>query len=157
MAAEARYTRETYTRLQGELETLKTQRGEIREDIREAREQGDLRENFAYHAARDQQGMIEARIKSLEARLAGAKILEAGESSDEVVLGVAVTVRPAEAKGDECNRVYTIVTEEELDAVEDAASEASPIGQALLGKKVGDTVEVQGPRGAVHFQIVSIG
>ncbi|MBV9469686.1 MAG: transcription elongation factor GreA [Abitibacteriaceae bacterium] len=153
---EAHFTREGYERLKQELEDLKTQRIEIRQEIKEAREQGDLRENFAYHAARETQGIIEARINSLESRLEDAVILEKGATLDSVVLGVPVTVRPVgDGAGDE--RVYTIVATEELEHVEDAASEESPIGQALLGKKVGDIAEVQGPRGIVRFEIVSIG
>ena len=151
-----RLTREGYERLKGELEDLKTQRGEIRDDIREAREQGDLRENHAYHAAREAQGMLEARIRRLEERLSDAIIVEEGQICDEVVLGVPVTVRPEGAAEDDL-RVYTIVHAEELENVENGASEESPIGSALLGKKVGDTVTVQGPRGVVRFEIVAIG
>lgn len=153
---EAHFTREGYERLQKELEDLKRQRIEIRTEIREAREQGDLRENFAYHAAKESQGMIEARITSLESRLEDAIIIENGTAVDKVMLGIPVTVRPP-GTGEDENRVYTIVATEELEHVEDAASEESPIGQALLGKKVGEVVEVQGPRGVVRFEIISIG
>ena len=153
---QARFTRDGYDRLKNELETLKTRRGEIINDIRETREQGDLRENHAYHAAKDAQGMLEARISELEQRLADAVILEEGEVCDEVMLGIPVTVRLVGADADDV-RVYTIVHAEELDNVENGASEESPVGSALLGKKIGDIVEVQGPRGAVRFEIVSIG
>ncbi|MDQ3812831.1 MAG: transcription elongation factor GreA [Armatimonadota bacterium] len=151
-----RFTRESYERLNKELEELKAQREGIRGDIRDAREQGDLRENFAYHAAKDAQGLLEARINSLELQLADAVIIEAGESQDEVVIGVPVTVRPVDGADDDL-RTYTIVTAEELDYVDDAASADSPIGSALLGKKVGDIIAVQGPRGTVRFEVVSIG
>lgn len=148
----AKLSRDAYERLQNELANLKEQRHQVREDIREAREQGDLRENYAYHEAKDRQGMIESRIGSLEMRLDGAQVLQEGEALDEVVLGVAVRV-----KSNDKERTYTIVSEEELDSFEDAASENSPIGEALLGRKAGDKVEVQGPRGIVQFEILSIG
>jgi transcription elongation factor GreA len=149
-----RFTREGYDRLQHELESLKQQRSGVVDDIREAREQGDLKENFAYHDAKNAQGILEARIANLEARLEGAEIVEAGEGFDEVILGVPVIVR---MEGSEDTRLYTIVSEEELDQVDNAASEESPIGTALLGKKVGDIAEVQGPNGIVNFEVVAIG
>ncbi len=153
---QARFTRDGYDRLKNELETLKTRRGEIINDIRETREQGDLRENHAYHAAKDAQGMLEARIHQLEHRLGDAIILEEGEVCEEVVLGVPVTVRLEGADEDDV-RVYTIVHAEELETVENGASEESPVGSALLGKRVGDIAEVQGPRGVVRFEVVAIG
>lgn len=153
-SVEAHFTRAAYNRMHQELEALKEQRAEIRNDIKEAREQGDLRENFAYHAAKDAQGMLEARIVNIEARLANAVVVEEGAALEAVVLGVPVTVRRADT-GD--SRIYIIVSSEEMDSIENGASEESPVGSALLGKKVGDVAEVQGPRGPVHFEIVSIG
>ena len=151
-----RFTREGYDRLQQELESLKQQRSGVVDDIREAREQGDLKENFAYHDAKNAQGILEARIANLESRLEGAEIVEAGEGFDEVILGVPVTVRMEGAAKDD-TRVYTIVSEEELDQVDNAASQDSPIGSALVGKKVGDIAEVEGPNGIVNFEVVAIG
>ena len=148
-----RFTREGYDRLERELESLKARRGELIQDIKEAREQGDLRENHAYHAAKDAQGMVEARISELEKRLADPIIVEAGAHVDEVILGVPVTVR-MESSGEE--RVYNIVSPEELYEVDNGASEESPVGSALLGKKVGDVAEVEGPNGIVRMQIISI-
>ena len=150
---QAQFTREGYDRLQKELEELKSQRVVIREEIREARELGDLKENAGYHAAREQQGILEARIGSLESRLEDALIVD-NPTYDEVTLGVPVTVQ---MEGAEKTRVYTIVASEEMDYVENAASEDSPIGQALLGKKAGEKVEVQGPRGPVNLEILKIG
>ncbi len=149
-----RFTPEGFERLNNEMESLKARRGEIINDIKEAREQGDLRENHAYHQAKDTQGMIEARISELEKRLSDAIVLQPGETCDEVMLGVPVTVRQA---GSETTRVYTIVSPEELDEVEGGASEESPIGSALLGKKAGDSVQVEGPRGVINFEIIQIG
>jgi transcription elongation factor GreA len=154
MALQTRFTRAAYDRLQNELDALKGRRAEIVNDIKEAREQGDLRENHAYHQAKDTQGMVEARIAELELRLSEAQILEEGEVLDEVVLGVPVKVKNLNS-GTE--REYCIVSPEELESVENGASQASPVGSALLAKKVGEIAEVQGPNGIVKFEILSIG
>lgn len=152
-AIQAQFTREGYTRLQAELEDLKSQRVTIRQEIKEARELGDLKENAGYHAAREQQGMLEARISNLEERLEDALIVD-NPSFDEVMLGVPVEVKNLENGK---TRFYTIVASEELEFTEGAASEESPIGQALMEKKVGDVAEVEGPNGIVKFEILQIG
>jgi len=147
-------TRESYERITNELEELKKQRAVVSKDIKEAREQGDLRENFAYHDAKNAQGLLEARIALLEARLADANVLEHGAQVDKVVIGLPVTVRRG---GEDRTRVYVIVTEDELDHVDNGATADSPIGSALLGKSVGDQVEVQGPSGPILFEVLQIG
>ena len=152
-AFQAQFTREGYTRLQAELEELKSQRVTIRQEIKEARELGDLKENAGYHAAREQQGMLEARISNLEERLEDALIVD-NPTFDEVMLGAPVEVKNLENGK---TRFYTIVASEELEFTEGAASEESPIGQALLEKKVGDIAEVEGPNGIVKFEILRIG
>jgi len=160
MAAPARFTREAYERLQAELDSLKQKRNEVRLDVKETREQGDLKENFAYHAAREQQGILEARIVGLESRLGSAEIIEPGAIMDEVVLGVPVTVQMQGAPGSApSERQYTIISPEEMEdfTAEGAASSESVIGQALMGRKVGDTIEVESPRGTVRFQVLSVG
>lgn len=148
---QAQFTREGYDRLKLELEQLKQERIALREEVKEARELGDLRENAGYHAARQALGILEGRIESLEKRLEDPIIVEGDASFDEVVLGVPVTVKNL-ASGVE--RVYTIVGSEELEFTENAASEESPIGQAILGKKLGDVVNVNG---AVDLEILKIG
>ena len=113
-------------------------REEVVAAIKKAREFGDLSENFEYHAAKNEQGLLEARIRTLRARLDGAEIVaEAG--SDEVGVGSVV-----EIEGNE--RTLTV----EISAVggAGAVSPTSPLGSALLGKKLGETVEVQAPKGA---------
>ena len=113
-------------------------REEVVAAIKKAREFGDLSENFEYHAAKNEQGLLEARIRTLRARLDGAEIVaEAG--SDEVGVGSVV-----EIEGNE--RTLTV----EISAVggAGAVSPTSPLGSALLGKKIGDSVEVQAPKGA---------
>jgi transcription elongation factor GreA len=148
-----RLSRSSYERLKEELENLKGQRVGIVDDIREAREQGDLKENFAYHDAKDRQGLLEARISTLELRLAESEVVEGEDAGGEVMLGSTVIVRNKDTGAE---RPYTIVTEEERYQVDNAASAESPVGQALMGKKAGDTVEVQGPNGAVYFEILNI-
>jgi transcription elongation factor GreA len=159
MALQARFTREAYDRLVVELDALKQKRNEVRLDVKETREQGDLRENFAYHAAREQQGILEARIVNLEQRLADAIIVEAGDSMGEVIQGVPVTVKVLSTG---TTRVYMIISPEEmeefdLDCDHTPASNESPVGSVLLGKKEGDVVEVEGPSGIVQLEILKIG
>lgn len=151
---EQRFSRSSYERLTQELENLKGQRAKVVQDIKEAREQGDLRENFAYHDAKNAQGILEARIAGIEARLANAVIVEGEDADSQVTMGVPVTVNFPDQKR---TRTYTIVTEEELDEVEGGASAESPIGAALLGQKVGDVVEIEGPAGLTRVEILSIG
>ncbi len=150
---QAQFTREGFEKLKAQLEELKTQRVTIREEVKEARELGDLKENAGYHAAREAQGIIEARINSLEARLEDAVIVD-NLSLDEVVLGVPVRVKNLSTQTE---RFYTIVGSEEMEFTENAASEESPIGQVLVGKRVGDIAEIQGPAGTVRFEILGIG
>ena len=113
-------------------------REEVVAAIKKAREFGDLSENFEYHAAKNEQGLLEARIRTLRARLDGAEIVE-DAGSDEVGVGSVVEVEGGE-------RTLTV----EISAVGGAGtvSPTSPLGSALLGKKVGDAVEVQAPKGA---------
>ncbi len=156
MPALARFTRETYDKLTQELDNLKQKRTEVRLDVKETREQGDLRENFPYHAAREQQGILEARIVALEGRLNGAEIIEPGTVIDEVMLGIPIQVQMSTS---DKPRTYVIVSPEEMEGEPPlhAASSESVIGQALMGKKAGDKVEVEGPNGIVHVEVLSIG
>jgi transcription elongation factor GreA len=121
-------------------------RDEVVAAIKKAREFGDLSENFEYHAAKNEQGLLEARIRTLRTRLDGAEIVpDAG--SDEVGVGSVVEVEGGE-------RTLTV----EISAVGGAGtvSPTSPLGSALLGKKVGDAVEVQAPKGAWTAKIKRI-
>jgi transcription elongation factor GreA len=114
-------------------------REEVVAAIKKAREFGDLSENFEYHAAKNEQGLLEARIRTLRARLDGAEIVEEA-SSDAVGIGSVIDVE------DDAGQTMTI----EISAVGGAGtvSPTSPLGSALLGRKVGETVDVQAPRGA---------
>jgi transcription elongation factor GreA len=114
-------------------------REEVVAAIKKAREFGDLSENFEYHAAKNEQGLLEARIRTLRARLDGAEIV-AEASSDAVGIGSVIDVE------DDAGQTMTV----EISAVGGAGtvSPTSPLGSALLGRKVGETVDVQAPRGA---------
>ena len=147
---QAQFTREGYERLQIELENLKADRIQLRQEVKEARELGDLKENAGYHAARQSLGILEGQIEALESRLENPVIVE-NQSFDEVVLGIPVKIKNLTSG---TARFYTIVGSEEMDFTDNAASEQSPIGQAILGKKVGDVVDVND---TVKVEILQIG
>ena len=127
--------------LERELEELKSRRGEIADKIAAARDFGDLSENAEYDAAREAQGLLETRITEIETILQNASIIQAGSSST-VVLGSTVEL---EANGKAVT--YTVVGPVEADPLEGKVSNESPIGQALMGKAVGDRVTISTPKG----------
>ena len=146
-------TSEGYLDLETELNTLKSEeRPRIIEAIKEARDQGDLSENADYDAARDEQAKIEARIQELEYMLEHAKIIEK-KSGDVVSVGTTVTVKYVD---DDEEEVYSIVGSMEADPFENKISNESPIGKAIMDKKVGDTISVESPNGAYDIKIVKI-
>ena len=126
--------------LERELVELKSRRGEIADKIATARGFGDLSENAEYDAAREEQGLLETRVAEIEEILQNATIITASDSST-VVLGATV-----ELKNDEKTVVYTVVGPVEADPLEGKISNESPIGQALMGKAVGDEVVISTPR-----------
>ena len=135
-----RLTEKQAAALREELAELEgPRRGEVVAAIKKAREFGDLSENFEYHAAKNEQGLLEARIRTLRARLDGAEIVE-DASSGEVGIGSVVDI---EGDGGQAMTV-------EISAVggSGTVSPTSPLGSALLGKRAGDTVDVQAPKGA---------
>ncbi len=140
--------------LEAELEELVTNgRSAIAERIRQARALGDLSENFDYQDAKRQQGFLEGKIMNLKSMLERAHVTEYTTGGDEVALGTTVTV--FDAAFDE-EMEYTIVGVLEADPAQDKISNTSPIGQSLLGKKVGDTVNVQTPGGVQTYEVRSI-
>ena len=146
-------TSEGYLDLETELNTLKSEeRPRIIEAIKEARAQGDLSENADYDAARDEQAKIEARIQELEYMLEPAKIIEK-KSGDVVGVGTTVTVKYVD---DDEEEVYSIVGSMEADPFENKISNESPIGKAIMDKKVGDTISVESPNGSYDIKIVKI-
>lgn len=136
--------------LERELEELKSRRGEIADKIAAARGFGDLSENAEYDAAREAQGLLETRITEIETILQNASIIQAGNGST-VVLGSTVEL---EANGKTV--VYTVVGPVEADPLEGKVSNESPIGQALMGKAVGDTVTINTPKGELTYTVVAL-
>lgn len=148
-------TKENYKKIEEKLAALKKRRAVISKTIGEAREHGDLRENSAYHTAKDEQGLNEMRIRELEAKLASATVVDKSELSkaDCVTLGSVVKIKALDT-GQEFE--YTLVSDEEADVLEDKISTDSPIGGALVNEKVGAIVEVEVPRGLVKYKILAI-
>ena len=128
----------------------------VAERIKTAREEGDLKENAEYHAAREQQGYLQAKINQLKSRLAGCYIVEKNDlPRDLVVFGARVTVRDL---SDNLEEAYELVGpgEEDYDGDVMKILTSSPIAQAMLGKKVGDRLEVEIPTGKLRLEIVAI-
>ena len=143
-------------KLQDELFQLKSvDRPKVIEAIATAREHGDLKENAEYHAAREQQGFIEGRIKDIEGKLGNATIIDVTtvNANGKVVFGATVDVADEET-GDELT--YQIVGEDEADIKNNKISIGSPIARALIGKEEGDVAEVQTPGGMRALEIVEI-
>jgi transcription elongation factor GreA len=138
-------------RLQAELDGLLAQRPEVIQRIATAREHGDLKENAEYHAAREEQGFLEGRIKALEAKLKVAVVVAPTERGALVELGSRVRV----VEGGE-ESVLQVVSAAEASAREARISSASPVGAALMGRKVGDAVTVITPGGELRFEILEI-
>ncbi len=136
--------------LEEELSELKGRRGEIADKIATARDFGDLSENSEYSAAKDEQSQVESRISEIEGILQNATIIKT-KSTSKVQLGNKVTL-----KTDGKTVVYTVVGSVEADPLEGKISDESPIGQALLNKKVGDKVTIETPRGAMVYEIITI-
>jgi transcription elongation factor GreA len=149
--AETWLTQDAFDRLQAELEELKTVgRENISKEIEEARAHGDLRENAEYHAAKDEQGKMEARIRQLEALLRDARIGQP-KDTDEVRQGLVVTI---EVDGD--LETFFLGSREDAHDEYEVLSAESPIGQAILGRKTGETVTVTAPAASFDVTIKTI-
>ncbi|NDY42059.1 transcription elongation factor GreA [Dissulfurirhabdus thermomarina] len=148
-------TREGYEKLKAELEHLeKVERYKVIKAIEEARAHGDLSENAEYHAAKERQGHIEARIQYLKGKLAAAEIIDCStQSCDRVVFGVKVRLENLDS-GEEL--VYQLVGPDESDVQAGRMSVTSPVGRALIGKEEGDEVEVRTPAGIRNYAILEI-
>lgn len=142
-------TAEGKVELEAELAELIPKRSDIAEKIANARDYGDLSENAEYDAAREEQGILESRIIELEEILANADIIKPNHSS---TIGVGSTVHLENGK----KVVYQVVGPVEADPLEGKISNESPIGAALMGKKVGDTVTIQTPKGEVTYSIEAV-
>lgn len=144
-------TREGLEKLKKEYDDLtKVKRPEIVAKIQEARSLGDLSENAAYHQARREQSFVEGRIAELEELLKNAKIIE-NEENGIIQLGSVIRV-----KLDSEEQELTLVGEAEADVTAGRISHKSPIGEALLGKKVGDVAEVEAPIGKIKYTILYV-
>lgn len=148
-------TSEGYATLEVELRRLKqVERPRIIQAIAEARAHGDLSENAEYHAAKEAQGMNEARVAELEDKLGRAEVIDVTKlAGDSVTFGA--TVKIVDEDTDE-EKVYRIVGDMEADVKEGKISISSPIARALIGKKVGDSIEVSAPGGARGYEILNI-
>lgn len=148
-------TIEEKEKLEKELEELKlVRRPEIVERIKIARSYGDLSENSEYEAAKDEQAFVEGQISSIETKIRYAEIVNSDAvAADEVAIGKTVTIQEV---GETDQEVYQIVGAAGADAFANKISNESPIGQALIGKKKGDTVTVQTPAGSYDVKIVDV-
>ncbi|MBC7124912.1 MAG: transcription elongation factor GreA [Bacteroidales bacterium] len=148
-------TEEGLQKLRKELEQLKTvERPAISRMIAEARDKGDLSENAEYDAAKEAQGMLELRISKLEDLIANARIIDESKIDTTQVQ----ILNKVKLKNLKTNAVveYTLVAESEANLKENKLSISTPIGKALIGKKVGDVVDVQVPSGLMKFEILGI-
>ncbi len=144
---------EGFEKLQEQLKSLKAERPEIIDAIEEARAHGDLSENAEYHAAKERQGQVEASIADLEDKLSRAQIIDpAALSGDKIVFGATVTLLDEDDKPVR----YQIVGQAEADAKEGKISYNSPLGRALIGRKVDDEVEVTVPSGDKFYLVSNI-
>jgi transcription elongation factor GreA len=144
-------TRPGYDKLCAELDRLKyTDRPNIVKAIAEARAHGDLSENAEYHAARERQGFIEARIADLEGKIGGAQVIDPPTSGDRVTFGSTVLLEDDAGK----EYRYQIVGSEETEPAKGRISILSPLARALIGKTVGDSVAAQLPGGKKSFEIL---
>ena len=140
--------------LKEELRRLKEERPKISREIEEARGHGDLSENAEYHAAKEKQGHVEARIRELETKLALAQVIDPTRlSGSRVVFGATVKLTDCD-NGDEV--VYRIVGELEADLKQGKISVTSPIARALIGKSEGDVVKVQTPKGIREYEVGAV-
>ena len=143
-------TREGVTELKTELAELVNQRGPIAERIKTAREFGDLSENAEYSSARQEQERVESRISEIEHILLNVEIIKKPSGDNKVQLGSVVTLKNHDTKK------FQVVGTVEADPLNGKISDESPIGQALLGKKLGDEVEIKTPAETTLYKIVDI-
>ena len=148
-------TQEGYDKVKAELEHMKTVgRDNVAKAIAEAREKGDLSENAEYDAAKDAQGMLEMKINDMEKSLANVRIISEDQlDNSKVTILSNVTIKNVK-NGREMT--YKLVSEAEADLKTKRISVDSPIGQGLLGKKVGDVAQIQTPGGLIDFEVVKI-
>lgn len=149
------YTPEGLDNLKSEIKHLESiERPKISQQIAEARDKGDLSENAEYDAAKEAQGMLEARISKLKNKLANARIIDDSEIDNSKVF-ILSTVRIKNTKN-QMELIYTLVAENEANIKLGKISVDSPIGKGLLGKEVGDIADINTPAGIMKFEVLSI-
>ncbi len=148
-------TPEGHAKLKEELGRLKTEeRPRVIREIGTAREHGDLSENAEYHAAKDRQGMIEARISELESKIGLAEVIDISDlSGDHIQFGAKVTVVDEETEEES---TYQIVGADEAEVNEGRLAKSSPLARALIGKSSGDAIEINTPGGARNYEILAV-
>jgi transcription elongation factor GreA len=147
-------TAEGKRKLQEELERIEARMPVVRKAIEEAREKGDLKENAEYHAAREELGLLQARRGEIGGKLTQAVVVdESLIDRDTVAFGARVTLKDL---SDRSSEEWTLVGEGEDDPLENKILTTSPMGQALIGRKVGDTIEVAAPVGKLRFSITKL-
>lgn len=151
MARNYKVTSSGKLELEKELEDLKNSRGEIAEKIAVARSFGDLSENTEYDAARSEQNVAESRIAEIEEILHNVEIIDETTPKSKIELGSSVTLNDGKK-----DQVYNLVGPIEANPLEFKISNESPLGQALIGKKVGETAEIKTPKGKLQYNIISI-
>ena len=156
MIKEAKYkmSEERLNELKEELHYLQTVREkEVAEQIKEARSFGDLTENSEYDEAKTEQGKLVAKIAEVKNLIENAEIIHASDNTDNVGMGRKITIRDIELGVDE---VYEIVGSQEADPAVGRISDDSPLGKGLMGRKKGETIEIDAPAGTVKFKILKI-
>lgn len=145
---------EGFEMVKRELASLKAERPAVIQAIKEAREEGDLRENAGYDAAKERQGLLEAKINYLESRIPRFNVIDLDTlDGDVVTFGATVKLEDLDT-GEE--KTYTLLGPDESDVDRGIISVLSPVGQALLGKEEGDEIIVDAPRGKIEYEIISV-
>ncbi|MBK8499699.1 MAG: transcription elongation factor GreA [Flavobacteriales bacterium] len=155
MSTPAYYTEEGLKKLMDELHQMRSvERPHLSQQIADARDKGDLSENAEYHAAKEEQGLLEARIAKLEEVVANARVIDASQmDTSKAFIHTTVKVKQI---GTGAERSFTLVAESESDIKTGKISVGSPIGKGLLGKAVGEVAEVVTPAGSTRFEIIEI-
>lgn len=143
-----------FEKIKKELDKLKKARPEVIKAIAEAREEGDLKENGGYHAARERQGMLEAKINYIESRIPIFQVLDLNTlKGPKITFGATVTLEDIETGA---TKTYTLMGPDESDFKKGLISIESPVGKALLGKEEGDEIVVNAPKGRIEYGIVDV-
>lgn len=148
-------TKEGYERLKAEIENLKNvERPNIIKQIAAARELGDLRENAEYHSAKDRQGFIEAQLADLEEKFSRIEVIDISKiRSEKILFGATVKLEDLDS-GKKIS--YKIVSEFEANIDEGLISSGSPVARAIIGKSIGDEIEVNTPGGTINYEILEV-